>query len=237
MQIQDGVQLSGMTQDGTTCLLSGMLSKIDSCQTKPTSLSGGLLPSASIGSSAQLSISLPARPQIWEEGLSDTLALEKHGSVSTASEAPAIMVQNLTHPDVNDRRHVFVSPRSKVAGTCVPEVSNSVEPNPMVPKLNLCLAGLSQLVPDELPHGSNSIKDDLLGAQLQPEAMAFSTMENCTDKAPDVSEQFACGPIASTYIDSLYDMHPLAAPNTDRSVSGSVNDSFQTLATDGKVSF
>ena len=217
---------SEMTQDGTTCLLSGMLSRGDSSTMKPSALYGGLHPSASLGSSAPLSVSLPARP-LCEGGLSDTLTLDKESSVpSEISSVPTNKAYASTAYALNNTRHVFVSPRSRVAASCTPDEGNSTEMNPVVPKLNLCLAGLSPLEPEELPPTVIPMGNGGIGAK----------MEGCCNKYADVSEQFACGPISSTCVESPSgDGQPLAEPSTDRSVSGSVVDSFQTLVSDGKV--
>lgn len=237
VQVQPAENHSDMTQDGTTCLLSGMLSKSELCQMKLCPLSGGPLASArSIGSSAPLSISLPARPDLWEEGVSDTLSLENHGSVTTDADKCGGWSWGDAAPVVHNGRHVFVSPRSKEAARCVPEESSSTETNSVVPKLNLCLAGLSQLVLERPSHSAGAVQDDLL-AQLQPWAMPCSTVQAGADKDTDICEQFDCGPVSSSYIDSrsLCEGYPLGAPSTDRSVSGSVVDSFQSLPNDGKV--
>lgn len=218
---------SEMTQDGTTCLLSGMLSRGDSSTMKPSALYGGLHPPASLGSSAPLSVSLPARPRPCEGGLSETLTLEKESSVpSEISSVPTNKAYASTAYAHNNTRHVFDSLRSRVAASCTPDEGNSTEMNLVVPKLNLCLVGLSPLAPEELPPTAIPMGNDGIGA----------TMKGCCNKYADVSEQFACGPISSTYTESPSgDGQPLAGPNTDRSVSGSVVDSFQTLVSDGKV--
>jgi hypothetical protein len=215
-----------MTQDGTTGLLSGMLSKSESCHTKPASQLLELGFASSISCSAQLSVSQPARPQRWEVGISDSLPLDSHEGTSAQACEDADL------GNATELSDALVSPCPRLA------TNDSLEQKSAVPKLNLCLVGLSPLVPEELPHSANRIQDDLIDAQLQPADMSSSTMPSCTDMFTEVSEQFACGPIFSSYISShsLCDGHPLAPPPTNRSVSSSSIASFQNAAADGKVS-
>lgn len=224
-----------MTQEGTTCLLSGILSRSESGRIQPSPLSGGLHASASLGSSVPLSISLPARPHHWDEGMSETSTLDQESSEPSATVVePTTEAYSATEYAVNNPRHVFISPRSEVAAACTPDEGCSTDMSPVVPKLNLCLAGLSPLEPEELPQTLAIVHSDVLRTKLQPGPVSSSSMDGCSIKYADVSEQFACGPISSSYIESG-DGHPVE-PNTARSVSGSVVDSFQTLASDGKVS-
>lgn len=214
---------SEMTQDGTTCLLSGMLSGSDSCSKRPASVSDGLHPSASLASSGCLSVSVPARPQSWEEGVSDSLPLGKN-DVTTPPP-----MQHVREEAVTTGRHVYVSPRAKPDASLAPK-KKKVDSISKIPTPNFRALGPPPLVPDERLHSSNTIQDDLRNAHLQPVAMTCSAAHTCTTKGTDASEQFACGPISS----SMCDMNLSVVPHPECSISASVVESFQSL-TDGKV--